>query len=465
MLADRGLLDQLNHSESQGEGGDPLSTVSEPFEVERLPDNPVSEGYYSFKRIPRAAVTGNNHGLHKYPAKFIPQFPEWALRFSGRQAGARVLDPFCGSGTTLIEAGLKGFHSAGRDISPLAITITTAKTSKLGCGLDDALSAIRKIILEAKTRSATLQRVLEAHVGENCLGVHSTWSNWFRAQELSELLALRDAITQGDHPSLSPLLLATLSSVVKSASYLNEDQIKVRYEHGKILASVYDSFSRSAERSIINQISLNNKYVSSGATFDVKIGCAGQLDFDNESIDCVITSPPYVNAVDYTMNQKYNSFVLGIIDPADFKAHCRDYIGMTERAVKSDDLKEMKITGDTEIDRYIASLWGAGDTVSRNRAFILHNYFDGMQNNFHEIHRVLVPGGTACYVVGTSNRIRNLSLPTDELLLRLAMRAGLELRLRFYHVMANRSSMRLARNRTGGEIPTETVLILQKPSS
>jgi tRNA G10 N-methylase Trm11 len=438
------------------------SSVHQPFEVERLPDNPQPNGYYTFRRISRGAVTGNNHDLHKYPAKFIPQLPEWALRFSGIEAGARVLDPFCGSGTTLIEAGLKGSRALGRDISPLAITISAAKTSLLECGVREALSSVRAISLDAQTRSEALQRVLEANVGKHCLGVHATWSNWFRARELSELLALRDAITESADTVLRPLLFAVLSAIVKSASYLNEDQIKVRFEHGKVLANVHEAFSKASEKAIKNQVDLSAKYRNAKASFDVHVGCAGELDLQNSTIDCVVTSPPYVNAVDYTMNQKYNSFVLGIVDPADFKSHCRDYIGMTERAVRSHDLREMKLTGDAQVDSYIEKLWAAGDSVSRNRAYILHNYFDGMLRNFKEVQRVLVPGGSACYVVGTSNRIRHLSLPTDELLLRLALAAGLQLRLRFYHVMANRSSMRLARHRTGGEIPTETIFVFEK---
>src|SRR4051794_8422692 len=68
--------------------------------VEELPTEPISEGHYSFLRLNRKEVTELNHGLHKYPAKFIPQLPRWALSYASSRRREVVLDPFCGSGTT-----------------------------------------------------------------------------------------------------------------------------------------------------------------------------------------------------------------------------------------------------------------------------------------------------------------------------------------------------------------------------
>ena len=71
------------------------------------------------------------HLIHKYPAKFIPEYPRWAIqKFAGNKTNL-VLDPFCGSGTTNVEAKLAGYDSCGIDVDPLAILLTKVKTTNL----------------------------------------------------------------------------------------------------------------------------------------------------------------------------------------------------------------------------------------------------------------------------------------------------------------------------------------------
>ena len=72
--------------------------------VHDLPQNPGNGEAFSFERVSRNNVTARSHGLHKYPAKFIPQVADWALRFEKSARRETVLDPFCGSGTTLAVA-------------------------------------------------------------------------------------------------------------------------------------------------------------------------------------------------------------------------------------------------------------------------------------------------------------------------------------------------------------------------
>src|SRR5688500_10726331 len=99
-----------------------------------IPTCPTADGAYAFAGLSRDDVNGANHGLHKYPAKFVPQIPQWALRYDPKTSREVVLDPFCGSGTTLVEQGIAGGVGLGIDISPLATLITRAKTSLLEAG-------------------------------------------------------------------------------------------------------------------------------------------------------------------------------------------------------------------------------------------------------------------------------------------------------------------------------------------
>ncbi|MDD5163760.1 MAG: DNA methyltransferase [Candidatus ainarchaeum sp.] len=93
--------------------------------------------------------TNNNyltHNFHPYPAKYIPQIPkEILLRLSKKDDW--ILDPFCGSGTTLVEAKLCGRNSIGSDINPLSCIITKVKTTKLS---ENQIKEIREILNQAR---------------------------------------------------------------------------------------------------------------------------------------------------------------------------------------------------------------------------------------------------------------------------------------------------------------------------
>ena len=71
------------------------------------------------------------HGLHAFKGKFYPQLVKSLINMSGIPIGARLFDPYCGSGTTLLEGMLNGFVSYGCDFNPLATKIAHAKTAIL----------------------------------------------------------------------------------------------------------------------------------------------------------------------------------------------------------------------------------------------------------------------------------------------------------------------------------------------
>ena len=82
----------------------------------------------SILNISTRNVTNQTHGFHKYPAKFIPDIPKWAIKkYLNEEKGKIILDPFCGSGTTLVEGLLAGHNVIGIDIDPLSLWISKSK--------------------------------------------------------------------------------------------------------------------------------------------------------------------------------------------------------------------------------------------------------------------------------------------------------------------------------------------------
>lgn len=428
--------------------------------VQELPLEPTPNAHYVFDGLAREEVTRFNHGLHKYPAKFIPQLPRWAIEYGRLAPGGVVLDPFCGSGTSLVEAGMRGYSAIGYDINPLATLLARAKTAILHNFTHEPKVVVEEVVCEAINSAPSIFDALVSGSYEEDL--HHTWTFWFRPLETARLLALRDVIVRrftNSDPQLATILLACLSSVAKASSFLDEDQIKVKKIQDKKLADPFATFPRCAVSTLEKQLRVGQLFREAGAEFEVSHGSATHLSLRDSSVDCVITSPPYINAVDYTMTHKYNLFLLGLIRPESFKSHCREYIGMTERAVRAADLTQIPCTGIERVDERITTIWDINTPVSRNRAFVVAQYFSGMLAALKEIRRVLRPAGKATLVVGNTNRICGQEVPTAPLVEYLANKIGLTTELKFHHHVANRSSMRLNRNDSGGKLKHENVYV------
>ncbi len=428
-----------------------------PVPVAEIPTLPSHEETYVFAGLGRSAVT-HNHGIHKYPAKFVPQIPRWALRYEAIDAGATVLDPFAGSGTTVLEAALHGYRGIGVDINPLSRLITRAKTAVLPEDFAPQAAA-QNVVADAQTRASAIATALVPK--QSSLGLHFTWANWFASEQMAALLSIRDAITSqfGSDSDVSAFLLVCLSSVAKACSLLDENQIKVRLVATKNVADPYDAFVKQVSKAGDAQLEVRRQ-LSSSPRAEALHESATALPLDDDSVDRVVTSPPYINAVDYTMAHKYNIFLLGLLAPDSFKDHCRQYVGMTERAVRARDLDVAPRVENDDAHAEVRALWDIGTKTSRNRSYVTAQYFREMTRSYKEMRRVLKPGSLAITVIGVENRVCGRAIPTAEICERIAVEAGFSVKLRFFHEVANVSSMRLSRNATGGKVSTEQISVL-----
>jgi DNA modification methylase len=432
--------------------------------VSQLPTSPQRGGVYSFQKVGRSDVTYGTHGIHKYPAKFIPLIPRWALSYDPETPSRTVMDPFCGSGTTLVEAGLLGATSYGIDISPLAVLLTSAKCSIISN--EEAkqwLAYLESVLKRSTTLAPKLEVELRSQLNSDALGLHRTWSNWFTPREAAKLVAIRQAIIARKlSPTLNRIALASLSAVTKSCSRLHEDQIKVRFDHTKDVADPFEVFPKIFTKFVQSQLLLSDSYGQANASFHIEQGTASSTGARANSIDRVITSPPYINAVDYTMAHKYNMFVLGLLEPDRFKEHCREYIGVTERAVRASDISSTPVVLTKSAMSAVRRIEATKKPAARNRAYVVAQYFSGMENSLQEAFRVLRKRGLMFLVVGESNRICGITVETAGILGDAAKMAGFKVELEFLHALANRSSMRLGRSRSGGKIAHERVYVLRK---
>jgi len=127
------------------------------------------------------------HGIHSHPAKFIPQIPRYFIqRYIGevtKEGGKRILDPFCGSGTTLLEAMLLGHKGIGIDINPLATLISKVKTTPF------SPSKLEKKIGE-------LIRSIKNFNGEPAIPSFTNIDYWYEAEAQEKLGRIKKCIQQ-----------------------------------------------------------------------------------------------------------------------------------------------------------------------------------------------------------------------------------------------------------------------------
>lgn len=209
------------------------------------------------------------HGLFPYRGKFHPQLIKGLLNILGVHPGELVLDPMCGSGTLNVEASIIGIDSIGIEKSPFCVLMSRVKHGALKVD-SSHLSAIFNDISQ-NYRTLTSSKELQADF---------SYHNGFAADKAITLLAFLDAMGYARRCSKS--IDALFPSVVK------------RYV-GQI-----NSFIQASEK-------LNLKFGK--AKFE--IGDARNLPLEDNSIDAIITSPPYSFAIDYVENDRPQLEYLG----------------------------------------------------------------------------------------------------------------------------------------------------------
>ena len=259
------------------------------------------------------------HGLHPYPAKFIPQIPN-ALIQELSSVGETIADIFCGSGTTLLEALQLKRHAVGIDANPLAALISEAKTTPL---TDDDFH-------DLGTHRATCESVLPSaealtgdlfNQGEGFTSAHwrphpDVSDFWFLPHVVEELAELRSLIDLVQSPAARKLCIVTFSSIIVSVSKQDSDTRYVRRDKDIGPGSTIRRYLGQLDAAITASREMTD-LVEDRFSCDVlhadilKAPAVPQFDL-------VVTSPPYPNAYSYHLYHRTRLIWLGF-DPESFK--------------------------------------------------------------------------------------------------------------------------------------------------
>ena len=411
------------------------------------------------------SVTRLTHGFHKYPAKFIPQIPEWAIERYARPAdGAFILEPFCGSGTTLVEASVHGIPSLGIDIDGLSVLISKVKTTPLNL---DLLSRITTWLRQSLSDAANPLFVPECQ----------TLDHWFPAESIRHLSIIRTLIDSvedvfGNAPEVRDIydfLIICFSSIIRKVSYADDESQKTYVSHTKVKnpPTVFPTFLRQldyyAER-IAQYSSIKNlahaqviRHSSSQPIEALLLGRKATL---------AITSPPYIKAIDYVYNQMVELFWVGDIFEMQTQVKQnvkkRDYIGNKQIPIneyRGFNPQEPHF-GIQELDDNISKVYLTDSKNGFKHSYVAYKYFLEMDRHFDSMGSCLADGGHYVMVVGDSD-VSKIHFNTATFLSAIAERHGFSLRNRWGYEIKNRF-MRFDRGERGGKIDIDWVLDFQR---
>jgi hypothetical protein len=234
------------------------------------------------------------HAIHPYPAKFIPEIPRALIHEFPPEPGSCVLDPFCGSGTSLVEAQQEGFPAAGIDLNPIACLISRVKTSERPSLL--GLTAARCRAEAAGRRDQPLDDI-------------PNLGHWFKADIAQAIGGLRTAIQNIAPPDCQDALNLALSSIIVRVSNQDSDTRYAAVEKNVSRAQVFELFTESAGR--IESALRARPALRAKVQVLERDTLAVAADVLPMSVGLVVTSPPYPNAYEYWLYHKYRMWWLG----------------------------------------------------------------------------------------------------------------------------------------------------------
>ena len=252
------------------------------------------------------------HGLHPYPAKFIPQIPN-ALIQELSSVGETVGDIFCGSGTTLLEALQLKRHAVGIDANPLAVLISKAKTTPLAVSEFEQLVAHRiaceRMLGVAESRAGDMFHDGRPFKSESWRPAPEICEFWFVPHVVEELAELRCLIDGVPDKSARRLCKAVFAAIIVAVSKQDSDTRYVRREKTVEPGDTTRRYLSQLDAAIfaVREVSDLIEDRFSCEVFDEDV-----LDApETEPFDLMVTSPPYPNAYSYHLYHKTRLIWLG----------------------------------------------------------------------------------------------------------------------------------------------------------
>jgi len=389
------------------------------------------------------------HRWWPYVQGYSAAFVQGVLSTSGLPRGATVLDPFAGSGTTLVESRRAGYAAVGTELLPIS-----ALAARVKVGFELAPEALA----EAAVR--TLERARSGPLAP--LPFLRETVRQFDPPVLRALRHLRAALPDGGTPVHDAIRLAFGAILIPSSRLRRSPCLGYGPPRRGPSPNVPDAFRAQITAMVADLTALRAHRSAWGPPARVIEGDARSLPLQDGSVDLAITSPPYVNGMDYVMNYKLDLAWLG------FARSYADLAALRHALVACDNLPRDSLTAYGEpaeaVDPWlppilrsiVANVAQKGTYRRDDMHAVVARYFADLVPVLREVHRTLAPGGRFVLVVGDS-LLAGTYVPGDLVLARLGAAQGFRVR-----------SVAVARTRRSGQrrsfVLRESIVTLEKRS-
>ena len=377
------------------------------------------------------------HDWYRFVLSFPPHLVREYVDRLGVNDGELILDPFCGTGTTLVECKKLGIPSVGIEALPSSAFVANTKVDW----------SVNPNTLMGRAETAS-QRALEAL---HAAGISDEPPNdEVDPAELRQLpadaakLIFKDAISP--LPLHKTLILVEELKRHQSDSYTDHEMLALataivgdisnlkfgpEVGVGKIKqdASVISAWLRRLTK-IANDLGELADY---GTKSEVHCGDAREIDqiLEPNSVDAVITSPPYPNEKDYTRTVRIESVILGFFeDRMDLRATKQHLLRSNSRTIYKGDDDDRWLPADSRVhqlaDQIEARRIELGKTSGFEKQYsrVVRLYFGGMAQHLRSLSKVLKPGARLAYVVGDQASFFRIMIRTGQLLAEIAEDIG-----------------------------------------
>lgn len=357
-------------------------------DIKNLSEIPIKyEWSFSDKTIKDTAYI--THGIYTYPAKFIPQLAQKLINTHSKENDI-VIDPFMGSGTTVIEAIVNNRIGIGTDINEIAALLGKVKTTPI---------SIKLLIKEYDNLMCNLQRKLngdlqaEVEVINGQMNLPARVDYWFKPHIKNKLCVILNEVQAIEDPAIRELFLVVFAQILKSCSIWLQKSVKPTRDLNKKEVDPLYKFKWQANR-VLKKYSDFNNTLTQEVKSDIKNyriiknGDAKDLPCKTGKATLIVTSPPYVTSYEYADLHQLPSLWLGVLE--DLPSFRKKFIGSSCRDRNKIDIK-------SEIAKDIVAKLG-----NNKKGREVENYFADMLESFMEMKRVLKKGGKAAVVIGNT---------------------------------------------------------------
>ncbi len=403
-----------------------------------LTDQTVIESYRNFtpnlfgdiKPSKSRDIRYITHSFHEYKGRFYPQLAKAFMNYAGIKKGSNVLDPFCGSGTTLVESLLYGANAIGVDVNPIAFLLAKAKVKSLQLTSND-FTKIKEVFQDIEENSGWSSFLIE---DQNKTIDIDYLKRWFPENNLKKIFYIQRLIQELENETSQLFSKVILSNLLRRFSFQDPSQLRIRRRSDIPPNNLIHTFKNNLLEQIenlerfqaLNIFELNSdvqNYLGDIRTL------MESSNLKSNSIDIVITSPPYATALPYVDTDRLSLFAFGYTNKNNFRE-------LEERVIGNREITKSKRESlDKQLEENFKSSVLPADIITllekiywlnknsnvgfrrKNTAALLFKYFLDMHQGINQVSQVLKKNKFAFFVVGNNRTTagdQNIDIPTDD---------------------------------------------------